>query len=194
MVKLEERYNEPLVVNYNLLDRMFNNPAMAKPQSTQEHWDNAVGDINAVIASGMTIAEILVYYKLHKFPPETVKKVKMLHKIQFPGRPCINLNEAIKLMNEVTADEVELTKDSEAIEQTMQGLTMTAVPRFSQATTQATTPKAQPQNTFKQQNEGKSYSPYKRNKNRWTTNNNKNKYKCLYCDTTIHLSKDCPRT
>merc|ERR1711942_299361 len=126
MVKLEERYNEPLVVNYNLLDRMFNNPAMAKPQSTQEHWDNAVGDINAVIASGMTIADILVYYKLHKFPPETVRKVKMLHKIQFPGRPCINLNEAIKLMNDVTADEVELTKDSVAIEQTMQGLTMTA--------------------------------------------------------------------
>merc|ERR1711913_131914 len=91
------------------------------------------------------LSEVLVYYKLHKFPPETVKKVKVLHKIQFPGRPCIKLDEAIKLMNEVTADEVELTKDSVAIEQTMQGLTMTAVPKVSQATTPAVAPKTQPQ-------------------------------------------------
>merc|ERR1711874_837914 len=142
-LKLEERYNEPLVVNYNLLDRMFNSPDMAKPQSTQEHWDIAVGDINAILASGITLAEVLVYYKLHKFPPETVKKVKVLHKIQYPGRSCIKLDEAIKLMNEVTADEVELTKDSVAIEQTIQGLTMTVIPTASQAATPAVTPKTQ---------------------------------------------------
>ena len=101
--KFEERYNDPLVVNYNLLDRMFNSPDMAKPQSPQEHWDIAVGDINTILASGMELGEVLVYYKLHKFPPETVKKVKVLHKIQFPGRPCIKLDEAFRLMNEVTA-------------------------------------------------------------------------------------------
>merc|ERR1711942_486207 len=83
------------------------------------------------------------------------------------------------LMNQVTAEEVSLRKDSVAIEQTMQGSTMTAVPTFSQATSQATTPQAQPQNIFKQQNKEKSYSPYKRNKNRRTTSNNKNKYKCF---------------
>merc|ERR1711874_623882 len=142
-LKLEERYNDPLVVNYNLLDRMFNSPDMAKPQSTQEHWDIAVGDINAILASGITLAEALVYYKLHKFPPETVKKVKVLHKIQFPGRSCINLVEAIKLMNEVTAEEVELTKDLVAVEQTLQGLTMTAVLKVIQATIPAVTPNTQ---------------------------------------------------
>merc|ERR1711913_143634 len=142
-LKLEARYNDPLVVNYNLLDRMFNSPDMAKPQSTQEHWDIAVGDINAILASGMGLGEVLVYYKLHKFPPETVKKVKVLHKIKFPGRPCINLAEAIQLMNEVTAEEVELTKDLVAVEQTLQGLTMTAVPKVSQAQFPAVAPKTQ---------------------------------------------------
>merc|ERR1711913_159719 len=79
------------------------------------------------------LGDVLVYYKLHKFQPETVKKVKVVHKIKFPGRSCINLAEAIQLMNEVTAEEVELTKDLVAVEQTLQGLTMTAVPKVSQA-------------------------------------------------------------
>merc|ERR1711888_450565 len=72
MTSLEARYNDPLVINYNLLDRMFNNPEMGKAKSTQAHWDTAMGDINAIIGSGMTIDEILVYYKLHKFQPGIV--------------------------------------------------------------------------------------------------------------------------
>ena len=180
MVKLEERYNDPLVVNYNLLDRMFNSPDMAKPQSTQEHWDIAVGDINAILASGMELSEVLVYYKLHKFPPETVKKVKVLHKIQYPGRPSIKLAEAIKLMNEVTADEVELTKDSVAIEQTMQGLTMTAVPKVSPASVPAQPLGSLPPGASKNRYKGK-----------WSTNNYSNK--CKYCNNKDHHSSKCTK-
>merc|ERR1711874_159553 len=128
---------------------------------------------------------VLVYFKLQKFQLETVKKVKLLPKIRFPGRPNINLEEAIALMNQVTAEEVALKNDSVAIEQTMKGLTMTAVPTVNQAIKLASIPQAQLQNTFKQQNGGKNYNPYKTNKNRRATNRNKNKYKCLYCDTTI---------
>ena len=187
MVKLEERYNDPLVVNYNLLDRMFNSPDMAKPQSTQEHWDIAVGDINAILASGMELSEVLVYYKLHKFPPETVKKVKVLHKIQYPGRPSIKLAEAIKLMNEVTADEVELTKDSVAIEQTMQGLTMTAVPKVSPASAPAQPLNNLPPNTSKKQNGGKKSNRYKKK----GTTNYYIDY-CRYCETEDHYGGNCP--
>merc|ERR1711874_58147 len=92
---------------------------------------------------GMEISEILVYFKLHKFQPETVRRIKMLHKINYPGRHSINLQEVVTLMNQVTAEEVELKKDSVAIEQTMQGLTMTAVPKTIQATTPAVVPKTQ---------------------------------------------------
>ena len=140
MAKLEARYNDPMVVNNNLLDKMFNSPEMAKPKSTLAHWDTAVGEINAILESGMAMSEVLVYFKLHKFQLETVKKVKLLHKIRFPGKPNINLEEAIALMNQVTAEEVALKKDSVAIEQTMQGLTMTAVPTVSQAINPASIP------------------------------------------------------
>jgi len=80
--KSESRYNDPLVINYNLLDRMFNNPEMEKAKSTQAHCDTAVGDINAIIGSGMTIDEILVYYKLHKFQPRIIREVKLQHGIK----------------------------------------------------------------------------------------------------------------
>ena len=136
----------------------------------------------------MGLGEVLVYYKLHKFPPETVKKVKVLHKIQFPGRSCINLVEAIKLMNEVTAEEVELTKDLVAVEQTLQGLTMTAVPKVSQATipavapntqSPAVAPNTQPDSTPKKKNH--------RYKNKWTTN----KIYCYLCEKNGHHSDMC---
>ena len=182
---LQARYNDPLVINYNLLDKMFNNPEMANPQSTQKHWDNAVGDINAVIASGMTIDEILVYYKLHKFQPETVRRVKMLHNIKYPGRHSINLEEAVALMNKVTAEEVELTKDSVAIEQTMQGLTMTAVPKVSPVPAQPLN--NLPPNTSQTQNGGNK----NRYKGKWSTNNYSNK--CKYCNNKDHHSSKCTK-
>ena len=107
----------------------------------------------------------------------------MLHKIQFPGRPCIKLDEAIKLMNEVTADEVELTKDSVAIEQTMQGLTMTAVPTASQDATPAVTSKAQPQSTPKKKNN--------RNKKKWIPNYYTDY--CHLCESDDHFTARCPK-
>merc|ERR1711874_857177 len=125
---------------------MFNSPEMAKPKSTLAHWDTAVGEINAIVESGMSMSEVLVYFKLHKFQLVMVKKVKLWHKIRFPGRPNINLEEAMALMNWVTAEEVKLKKDSVAIDQT------------------------QLQNTFKQQNGGKNHNPYKTNKNIRATN------------------------
>merc|ERR1712179_53474 len=149
---LAARYNDPLVVNYNLLDKIFNTPDMAKPQSTEKHWDKAIGNVNAVIASGMSIGEILIYYTLHKFQPVTVSKVKMMHKIKYPGRPAINLEEAVDIMNKVIAEEVELKKDSIALEQAMQGLTMTATTGSSQFTAPAATPIPQKQITIQHQN------------------------------------------
>ena len=123
---LENRYNDPMAVNYNLLNRVFNSPDLAKVQSTQEHWDSAVGDIKAVIQSGLTVGDILVYFRLHKFPNDTVRRVKDLHKIEYRGRACISLDEAIKIVNNLTAEEKALTEDSVAVDQGLQSLSLTA--------------------------------------------------------------------
>ena len=90
-------------------------------------------------------------------------------------------------MNKVTAEEVELTKDSVAIEQTMQGLTMTAVPKISQA---AVKPKTQPESnlpptTPKTQN-GK-------NKNKKRSTNYYDYYYCKYCESDDHFGGHCQK-
>ena len=123
---LEGRYNDPMAVNYNLLHRVFNSPDLAKTQSTQAHWDSAVGDIKAVVESGLTVGEILVYFRLHRFPNDTVRRVKDLHKIIYQGRPSISLDEAIQLMNRLTTEEISLTEDSVAIDQCLQSLSLSA--------------------------------------------------------------------
>ena len=134
MEMLESRFNDPMAVNYNLLNRIFNSPELAKPQSTQAHWDSAVGDIKAIQESGLGIGEVLVFYRLHKFQNDIVRRVKDLHKIKYPGKASINLDEAIDIMNRLTAEEANLTEDTVSVEQCLQNLTLTATPKFSQYT------------------------------------------------------------
>ena len=195
---LAARYNDPLVVNYNLLDKLFNSPDMAKPQSTEKHWDRAIGDINAVMASGMAMDEIMLYYKLHKFQPETISKVKMMHKIKYPGRPSINVEEAVDLMNKVIAEEVELKKDSVALEQTMQGLTMTVVPRSSQVAAPAAAPISQTpstmtpaihQNTLTNQNAVAQTSQPQKTSKKQSKNNRGGT--CTLCGGGGHTASEC---
>ena len=76
MAMLENRYNDPMAVNYNLLNRVFHSPELSKPQSTQAHWDSAVGDIKAIQESGLGIGEVLVFFRLHKFQSDIVRRVK----------------------------------------------------------------------------------------------------------------------
>ena len=115
--------------NYSILNTVFNTSHFNKAKSTQAHWDDAVGDIQEVIESGMTIDEILVYYRLHKFPPDVVRRVKDLHKITYPVRKSINLNEAKALFNNITAEEPTLKEDSVAIEEGIKNFTFTATPK-----------------------------------------------------------------
>ena len=172
MEMLENRYNDPMAVNYNLLNRVFNSPELNLPQSTQAHWDSAVGDIKAILESGMGVGELLVFYRLHKFPTDTVRRVKDLHKIKYPGKNSINLEEAMDLMNKITAEEAELTRDTVSVEQCIQNLTLTATPRVTQKEAQPqiiqskilpqvqhTTKTQSANNTFTRSNKGKSVKP-----------------------------------
>ena len=152
MKLLNDRYNDPISVNYNLLHRVFNSPDLAKPQSTQAHWDSAVGDIKAIQQSGLGIGEVLVYYRLHKFQPDIVRRVKDMHKIKYPGKTSINLEEAIDIMNKITAEEATLTEDTISVEQGIQNLTLTATPKVLQYT--KSTPQSQSYSSYTPQTEG----------------------------------------
>ena len=131
MGMLESRYNDPMAVNYSLLNRIFHSPELAKPQSTQAHWDCAVGDIKAIQAGGLTLDEVLVYYRLHKFQPDIVRRVKDMHRLKYPARHSINLEEAVAIMNELTAEEASYATDAVSVEQCVQNLTLTATPKVS---------------------------------------------------------------
>ena len=131
MGMLESRYNDPMAVNYSLLNRVFHSPELAKPQSTQAHWDCAVGDIKAIQAGGLGLDEVLVYFRLHKFQPDIVRRVKDMHRLKYPDRHSINLEEAIAIMNELTAEEASYAADTVSVEQCVQNLTLTATPKVS---------------------------------------------------------------
>ena len=210
---LNSRYNDPLSVNYNLLHRVFNSPDLAKPQSTQAHWDSAVGDIKAIQESGLGISEVLVYYRLHKFQPDIVRRVKDLHKIKYPGGVSINLDEAIEIMNKITAEEATLTEDTISVEQSIQNLTLTATPKVIQYTN--STSQRQSHSTYVPQTEGRSLpqaDAISKGGNRggkgWSNNSgnntpnfnsetsqNKSSSKqpyCFMCETHDHVSFQCP--
>ena len=214
MTLLNSRYNDPLSVNYNLLHRVFNSPDLAKPQSTQAHWDSAVGDIKAIQESGLGISEVLIYYRLHKFQPDIVRRVKDLHKIKYPGGVSINLDEAIEIMNKITAEEATLTEDTISVEQNIQTLTLTATPKVIQYTN--STPQSQYHSTYAPQTEGHSLpqgGALSKGGNRggkgWSNNSGNNTAKlntktsqnkssstqpyCQMCESNEHASFQCPK-
>ena len=214
MSMLENRYNDPLSVNYNLLNRVFNSPDLAKPQSTQAHWDSAVGDIKAIQESGLGIGEVLVYYRLHKFQPDIVRRLKDMHKIRYPGKPSINLNEAIDIMNKITAEEAALTEDTISVEQGVKSLTLTATPKVTQYI--KSTPQEQFHSTYTPRTEGLSLQHggavskggYRGGKG-WGGNNNTSglnsgfshnkpsppptQLYCYMCQADDHASFQCPK-
>ena len=192
---LNSRYNDPMSVNYNLLHRVFNSPDLAKPQSTQAHWDSAVGDIKALQESGLGLGEVLVYYRLHKFQTETVRRVKDMHKMKYPGHASINLDEAIEIMNKITAEEANLTEDTISVEQCIQNLTLTATPMVSQYST----PQSPTHSTSTPQSEGRSFphgGAISKSGNRggkgWVNNNTPPELHCHVCESNDHNSSQCP--
>ena len=63
-----------------------------------------------------------------------------MHKIKYPGKTCISLDEAIYIMNKMTAEEATLTEDTISVEQGIQNQTLTATPKVFHQT------KSTPQN------------------------------------------------
>ena len=188
-----------MAVNYNMLHRVFDSPDLAKPQSTQAHWDSAVGDIKAIQQSGLTLGEVLVYYRLHKFQTDIVRRVKDMHKIVYPNKASINLEEAIYIMNKITAEEATLTEDIISVEQGMQNHTLTATPKVFQHT------KSTPQNqSYSTPQTGSTCLPQggaiNKSGNRggkgWSNNSGKSGQSstqpyCHMCESNDHASFNC---
>ena len=118
------------------------------------------------------------------------------HKIKYPGSASINLDEAIDLMNKITAEEGRLTEDTISVEQCIQNLTLTATPMVSQYST----PQSPTHSTCTPQSEGRSFphgGAISKSGNRggkgWSNNNAPLELHCHVCESNDHNSSQCPR-
>ena len=105
MTKLERRYNDPLVMNSKLLHQVFFGVEFNEPKSTLEHWDQAMGRIRALSDRGLTVEEVLLYYRLHKFDQSLVDKVMDRHRSLMPDALKMSLEDAETIMNRIVNDE-----------------------------------------------------------------------------------------
>ena len=126
-----------------------------------------------------------------------MSRVKDRHKMKYPGSASINLDEAIDLMNKITAEEANLTEDTISVEQCIQNLTLTATPMVSQYS-----PQSQTHSTYTPQSEGSSLpngGVISKGGNRggmgWgsnSVNNTSPQLHCHVCESNDHNSSQCP--
>ena len=213
---LDERFDDPAAVNYNLLNNLFNSPKLSESKSTQEHWDIAVGDVQAVLDSGLSMDQILIYYRIQKFPKETVQRIKDLHRMSYPRGRNITLNEAKSVLNKLTSEDALLTQDCISMEENFQSMTLAATPKMITPAKQ-TQPVVYPnKNLNKSENynqtpiqgqapyggggrgargysgSSKNYTP-NYNKNPVTKNWNAQQCYCHMCDNNDHPSHLCTK-
>ena len=105
MEKLNGRYNDPLVMNSKLLHQVFFGEEFSEPKSTLEHWDQAVGRIRALSGRGLTVEDVLLYYRIYRFDQSLVNRVMDRHRSLNPAAEKISLEDAETIMNRIVADE-----------------------------------------------------------------------------------------
>lgn len=205
---LDERFDDPAAVNYNLLNNLFNSPKLSESKSTQEHWDIAVGDVQAVLDSGLTMDQVLIYYRIQNFPKETVQRIKDLHRMSYPAGRNITLSEAKSVLNKLTSEDALLTQDCISMEETFQSMTLTATPRVVQPpkhslpTVPQSTSLAQP---VKREQAQVSHGAAVGKSGGWNGKGSRNNTGypsaktqpkqdyCHICDSNDHLSYLCPK-
>ena len=154
MGKLDGRYNDPLVMNSKLLHQLFFGEEFNEPKSTLEHWDQADGRIRALSNRDLTVEDILLYYRLHRFDQNLVSKVMDRHRSLHPAAEKISLENAELIMNRIVADEPTFKTDTVTLDQEVKAMTFVSIPKFTPA---ATTPT---NNNAKQGARSKAKSPY----------------------------------
>ena len=176
MRKLESRYNDPLVMNSKLLHQVFFGKDFQESKSTLEHWDQAMQRIRALSDRGLTVEEVLLYYRLHRFEQNLVDKVMDRHRSLRPNDLKMSLDDAETIMNRIVNDEQKFKLDSITLDQEVQPMTFMTVPNVAPVATAAA---AAITNSIKQS------SPKTR---RFTS-----KKFCSYCRLEDHHSDNCQK-
>ena len=137
MAKLERRYNDPLVMNSKLLHQVFFGVEFNESKSTLEHWDQAMGRIRALSNRGLTVEEVLLYYRLHKFDQSLVDKVMDRHRSLKPEDLKMSLEDAETIMNRIVNDEQKFKSDSVTLDQEVKSMTFMTMPNVAPVATAA---------------------------------------------------------
>ena len=133
MLRLNGRYNDPLVMNTKLLHQLFFGEELYEPKSTLRHWDQAVGRIRALSDRALTVEDVLLYYRLHRFDKSLVDKVMDRHRSAQPAAEKISLEDAETIMNRIVADEPNLKTDSVTLDQEVRAMTYVSTPKVTPA-------------------------------------------------------------
>ena len=125
-------------MNSKLLHQVFFGVEFNEPKSTLEHWDQAMGRIRALSDRGLTVEEVLLYYRLHKFDQSLVDKVMDRHRSLNPAAQKMSLEEAEKIMNRIVNDEQKFKSDSVTLDQEVKAMTFVTMPNVTPAATAST--------------------------------------------------------
>ena len=98
------------------------------------HWDQAVGRIRALSDRKLTVEDVLLYYRLHRFNKSLVDKVMDRHRSAKPAADKISLEDTEIIMNRIVADEPYLKSDSVTLDQEVRAMTYVSTPKVISTT------------------------------------------------------------
>ena len=81
----------------------------------------------------LTVEDVLLYYRLHRFNKSLVDKVMDRHRSAQPAAEKISLEDAETIMNRIVADEPNLKTDSVTLDQEVKAMTYVSTPKVTPA-------------------------------------------------------------
>ena len=115
-------------MNSKLLHQVFFGEELNEPKSTLEHWDQSVGRIRALSNRDLTVEDVLLYYRLHRFDQSLVSRVMDRHRSLQPAAEKISLENAEVIMNRIMADEPTYKTDTVTLDKEVKTMTYVSVP------------------------------------------------------------------
>ena len=110
-------------MNSKLLHQLFFGEEFNIPKSTLKHWDQAVGRIRALSNRDLTVEDVLLYYRLHRFDKNLLDKGLGRHRSSHPAAEKIVLENAEVIMNRIVADEPTFKTDTITLDQEVKAKT-----------------------------------------------------------------------
>ena len=79
----------------------------------------------------LTVEDVILYYRLHRFDQSLVSKVLSRHRSLHPADQKISLENAEIIMNRIMADEPTLKTDVVTLDQEVKAMTFVSTPKIT---------------------------------------------------------------